>query len=477
MRYLKWMRSNRFRKYQYRIRKNEKKGEDFGIIKKLMMGVLFSMQLLHPSAAVFGAGQTYQAVTGGKDLIMFEKYLTMDAEANVPNVSFQYSIRSGTARPADLDRQILEIYAGDDRAKTNGESPVIEPNQAVFQTGDTTYSSIQPSSPNLQSRHLDPQGNPLPDHLTLEDGKKYAKKEIQIDFSAVQYKEPGIYRYIVEEIPSTEYYRTHGITDDTDRIRILDVYVIDDGVDAAGKPKLQIQGYVLHNLEEDTVILEDGSSQTAAKPNGFSNDYTTWNLTISKRVDGNQASRDEYFAFTVHISDAIPGTKYEITGNYDQRTNLTAINTEQHTNPTELVIPGTGTEPSEVTEVFWLQHGQQITINGLAQNTGYQVYEDAAVLNREGYTPSATITGDTRTGENEAHAISMTELSSSGIKTMIEDTGICNDTEVAYQNKRKGVIPTGVALMAAPFMIVTLLGGVGILSVVFSRKRREGNGI
>ena len=443
--------------------------------RKLMAAFLLVVQFLYVTTAVFAAGQTYNTVTGGRNLVIFEKYLTMDQEANVPNVSFQYSIRAGEARPANPDQQILEIYSGNDRDKTNGDNPVIAANQAVFHTGDHTYTTIQPSSSNLQSQHLDAQGYALPDHLTLGDGKKYAKKEIQIDFSSVQYKEPGIYRYIVEETPSSEYYLTHGITDDEDRSRILDVYVIDDDVDVNGKPKLKIQGYVFHNLDENTAILEDGSTQTSAKPNGFSNDYRTWNLTISKRVDGNQASRDEYFAFTVHISDAIPGTKYDITGNYDLKTNITAINTTSHQNPTELIIPGTGTQPSELTQVFWLQHGQKITINGLAENTNYQVYEDAAVLTREGYTPSAMITGDTRTGDNENASISMRDMKADGIKTMVEDTGIRNDTEVAYQNMRKGVIPTGVVMMAAPFAIVTLLGGLGVLSVTFSRKRREGN--
>lgn len=444
-------------------------------LAKQALAVCSVLQLLWTPCAVMAAGQTYNATTDGANMVIFEKYLIMDQEANVPNVTFQYTIRGGNAKDGNVDQQTMEIYAGNDSAKTNGRLPVIAPDQAAFHTGDVTYNQVQASSSNLQAQHSDGEGHAVMDHLTLESGKKYARKEVMIDFSQVQYLEPGIYRYIVEETPSTEYYHTHGITDDTDRDRVLDVYVIDNGTDASGKPKLKIQGYVLHNMANDAAVLSSGISQQETKANGYLNDYRTWNLTISKKVDGNQASRDEYFAFTVRISDAIPGTKYNITGTFDQTTHVTAINREAHTNPTELIIPGTGTTPSELTQIFWLQHNQNIVINGLAENTHYQVYEDAATLNREGYTPSAVITGDTKTGNNEANTIEMTSLAATGTKTMVEDTGIRNDSEVAYKNIRRGTIPTGIFLTAAPFVSVTVMGGIGAAVVAVRKKKREGS--
>lgn len=429
---------------------------------------MVAMMMLSMGTPALAAGRTYNATTDGANVVVFEKYLTMDKEANVPNLSFNYTIAAGTAQNANVDNTTMQIYAGNDANKTNGKMPTIAADQAKFQVGDTTYDTVQDSPATLQSQHEDGSGNALKDNLTLEAGKKYARKDVKIDFSQVQFKEPGIYRYVVTETASSANLKDHGITDDTDTTRILDVYVVDNGV-SAGKPQLKIEGYVLHNTEANAAVLANGSSQQDTKADGFWNDYETENLTLSKAVDGNQASRDEYFEFTVKISDAIPGTKYDVTGDFDTATQVTAINTESKTNPTSLIVGADGT----VTQTFWLQHNQNIVINGLAKNTQYDINENPETLNNEGYTPSATVTGDTKTGANEANNIAMEPLASATNKTLVQDTGIQADTTVAYTNTKKGVIPTGVIMTVAPFAAVTLLGGFGAASVVMKKKKRE----
>ena len=48
------------------------------------------------------------------------------------------------------------------------------------------------------------------------------------------------------------------------------------------------------------------------KDKGFTNEYATQDLTFSKTVTGNQGSREKYFQFTVKISNAVAGTKYDV---------------------------------------------------------------------------------------------------------------------------------------------------------------------
>lgn len=428
------------------------------------MALAVMMALSCGTPALAAAGQTYTS-TDGANVVIFEKYLTMDKEANVPNITFNYTIAAGTAQNANVDNQTVQIYAGNDATRVQG-FPSIAQNQAVFAVGQQTYDTVQASPSTLQSQHNDASMNALLDEVSLDSDKKYARKDVKVDFSGVYFKEPGIYRYIITETASASNLLSHGVTDDDDLTRVLDVYVVNDGYNGT-KPKLKIEGYVLHNTEATDSVKADGSSQQATKADGFQNDYETENLTIRETVDGNQASRDEYFEVTVKISDAIAGTKYDVTGDFDQTTQVTPINTTQHTNPTSIVVGADGT----VTTTYWLQHGQEITINGLAKNTQYDINENPTTLFNEGYTPSATIEGDTKTGAGEANNIAMVPLAAASNKTLVEDTGIQADSKVIYLNTKEGVIPTGVVMAVAPFAMVTLLGGAGAVSVMMKKKK------
>ena len=419
-----------------------------------------AMMIMSCGVPAMAAGQTYTSVSG-TNAVIFEKYLTMNKEANVPNVTFNYTIAAGAAQSANTANQTMQVFAGNDANKVVG-APTIAADQAKFQVGDTTYDSVQDSSSAMQAQHTDGT-NPLKDNLTLAANKKYARKDVKVDFSGVQFKEPGIYRYVVTETASDSNLTGHGITDDADNTRVLDVYVV-DSTTGTGAPTLTIQGYVLHNTADNAVVNADGSSQQDTKANGFLNDYETENLTLSKTVEGNQASRDEYFEFTVKISDAVAGTKYNVTGDFDPTTQVNAINTEAKTNPAEIVVGSDGT----VTQTFWLQHNQNIVINGLAKNTQYDINENMTTLGDEGYTPTAAVTGDTKTGANEANNIAMAASTS-----LVQDTAIQADTTVAYTNTKRGVIPTGVVMAVAPFAVVTLLGGAGAASIVMKKRKKE----
>lgn len=377
------------------------------------------------------AGTNYGNVIGGTKTTTFDKYLVMDAQAQVPNVSFSYAVTAGQAKAYDVDGKKFEVLAGVDADKVTMAGVGSETAGTIaYAQGDAT----------LQD-----------DNALVKDydkaAEKYAKKTATLDFSACQFTEPGIYRYVITESGTNQ-----GITNDADLTRIVDVYV-EDASDVDGK-KLTIAGYVLHSNTDDApdITMGDdngsGGAYTATKSQGFTNIYDTSDLTFRKEVAGNQASHDKYFEFTVAITDAVAGTVYDvdITGaDATSGTNAATIAANAgKTNPTSLTVGDDGT----VTQKFYLQHGQEVKVQGIAKDTNYAVTENA-----EDY---------------KSTAAGVTDYTDA-----VNGTVASADLKTSYLNTRDGVIPTGVAMAVAPFAAVTLLGGIGAVTMVMKKKRDE----
>ena len=97
---------------------------------------------------------------------------------------------------------------------------------------------------------------------------------------------------------------------------------------------------------------------------------------------------------------------------------------------------------------FYLQHGNKIVVKGLAEGTSYKVDED-----KEDYTKA--ITGD----PNE------------GTVTKPEE-GELKDLNVTFTNTRKGIIPTGVILDSAPFIMIIVLAAAALIFTAARKKNR-----
>ena len=450
-----------------------------------MISALFMAATMFVSS-VFAAdpGFAYTGISGSR--IHLEKYLVMDDEANVPNVTFRYDIRAGQAIPGEYNTAgttvSLPVWAGNDASKVSG-MPTI--GTAKFTAGQTTFEEAQVNE-NDDIQNEDGSAVKLKDEVTLaSDGsQKYARSKIEVDFSNVSFNEPGIYRYVITEDRSGIYKGTgttlaadDSIIYDDDETRILDVYVIDrDGT-------LVVEGYVLHNTDENGNVLENGTSQQPTKTDGFENIYVTEDLTLEKKISGNQASRDEYFEFTVKISGAIPGTVYDVVDTsadanvqtFDRTTKINGINTEAHTNATQLTVGADGT----VTATFWLQGDQSLKILGLARGTAYSINENKSVLDSESYEVTAAISGDTNysdqpnSPDGNGKAITLDDASVSGAASYrMDDNYIKADTTITYTNKKVGIIPTGVSLALIPGAAAAMAGAAG-LAVLFVRKRKK----
>lgn len=382
------------------------------------------------------AGTNYGAVIEGTKTTSFDKYLVMDKQANVPNASFKYTVTAGVAKEYNVDGKKFQVLAGVDADKvTMAGVATTDANTITFKQGDTTK-----NDDNAFLKNYD------------KTTEKYVLKTATLDFSKVQFTEPGVYRYILTESGVNQ-----AITNDADTTRVVDVYVNDaSSTTDAGEltKKLTIAGYVLHSNADDApdVSMGDnaGSSGNYAptKSQGFTNDYDTSDLTFKKEVSGNQASRDKYFEFTVNITNAVPGTVYDvdITGaDAISKTNAATINANGgQTNVTRLKIGDDGT----VTQKFYLQHGQEIKVQGIAKDSKYNVTEK-----KEDYKSTAA--------------------AATGYADPVSGTIVSTDLKTSYVNTRNGVIPTGVIMAVAPFAVVTLLGGAGVVTMMMKKNKKE----
>lgn len=351
----------------------------------------------------------------------FKKYLVMDENANVPVANFTFKITPGAAVAASGGSRV--IYAGDDSSRVTG-FPVLK----VDGTGssDTVITSFNPGD----QTYTDRQGG---DEVTLSEKQKYAKKEVTVDFGSVDFNAPGIYRYVITETPSNQ----DGIAHVGATTRTLDVFVEYENAVAGGQ--LIVSKYILYT------DAGDGTAET--KVDGFTNTYTTKDLTLEKQVTGNQGDRDKYFAFTVRITNAVAGTVYKVDlANADASP---TVDGEEKTNANTL----TATE-GKVTAIYYLKDDQSIVIRGLTENTKYTITE--APYTADGYTTSHKIDDG-----------SIVSNSSTGEQTMRTAAH-----KVIFTNAKQGAVPTGILLETAPYIILGLVVFAGLLALFATRRRR-----
>lgn len=289
---------------------------------------LFAVMVAFVSCAVTAPPALAANTPAAGRTTTFDKYLVMDANANVPPVTFTFSISAGEA--ADAVNDSPAIYEG---IMTGTPTPSVS--NAVFTAEDGTD----------DGRPADP----------AAAGSKYATKEVTVDLSGVTFSAPGIYRYVITENPSS----APGIGNDTESTRILDVYV---EYDETATDTLKVAHYVLHEGTDNP--------NTADKSAGFTNTYATNDLTLAKTVTGNQGDRDKYFKFTVEIANAVAGTEYTV--DLTDADASPTVDGNVETNPTSLTVAG----DSKVTATFYLKHDQSIIIYGLTLDTNYTITEE-----------------------------------------------------------------------------------------------------
>lgn len=270
---------------------------------------------------------------------------------------------------------------------------------------------------------------------TFDSNSKSCTKNLEIDWSGVEIKEPGVYRWEVTKTWSD----TDTTADPTNNSAktYLYVYAIDNG----GTLTIESVGMTSAAELNDSTAKGNLEDTYPAK---------TLNLSISKTVTGNQGSKNQYFKFTVQLTSpagAINKT-YQITG-HDASVPATAYH-EAKTNVTSIAVNGGSSSSVEL----WLKHGQTAVIEDLLFGTAYTITESE----NTGYTVTSAITGDA-TGTTADGATA-------------SDTSLEVTSYAAFTNNKEAVVPTGVTLQST-LPVIGIVLAMGLMAVAVLGKKKE----
>lgn len=285
---------------------------------------------------------------------------------------------------------------------------------------------------------------------TFSADNKTATKNLIVNWNDVNISEPGIYRWkvtqtVTHDAPETPSNYTKEF--------YLYVYVEDN----AGK------------LNDTVIVSQTEAIDTDTKNDALYEEYPakTVDLSVTKTVDGNQASKDQYFAFDFVLT--LPGTTaedltYKFAGNFDTSVKQTAYNNAT-TNPTEITIKA-GTK-STGTFTIWLKDGQTVKIPGLVGGASYTVNE----RNNDGYTVTASVTD----GHDDGFTFTTGTDAETGKPTYVSaDDKLTASTVVTYKNVKNTTVPTGISLQSGVAFFGLVLA-MGMMMLMFVGKRKEQN--
>ena len=424
-------------------------------------------------------------------VVWFDKDLVMPKDATVPDVKFNFTLSTNT-RGNGITVEGWEVHTGILNLK--GESA------GNLKTAyDVTFTATHPTTPGTTDNKV-----------TDKASEKYATESFSIDFTGIDWPEPGIYRYMITETQGSD----KGITY-TNKVFYIDVYVVsdDDGNLSVGNTVVTEDDFLKPDPDKDgsddtnndDVVdnpelpkKEDGTKIDASGPNepetpgeepqepgegkknpedkvpgeeepdpndpddndginkgssqaDFINKYAPLTLALSKTVKGNQGSRVAFFKFTVKldVEDGIADGVYKIVGATGEGSDAYLI-----------VREGTGTA------TVFLKHGQSISIL-VPYDTDYTITEAEDAANAAEYKTSTDSAAATWTSENWNSADNASKLG----KTATGSDMAANAT-VAFVNFQEGAIPTGILMTVAPF---AALMGVGLVggAVVLKKKRED----
>ena len=279
--------------------------------------------LLGTTAITASAETTYTPIGGSTEIV---KNLVVDDDANIPNITFSYTIRRGT--PQDATATTIEIL----------ESPL-----GGGSIGTAAFSNADTASTINGLPSDDPDGSPTA-------GKKYAQKSVSIDFPVGTFTKPGVYRFVINETNN----HLPGVTYDSNSTRYLDVFVV-----ANDNNELSVDGYVLRDAATDIGTNGKYVEDPDVKSSGYTNSLTQYDFDFSKTISGNQGDKNKRFNFTLNITGANPGT-YPIIAN------------DVEGNPTSITVGADGT----ATGAYSLTNNSTVQVIGLNEGAVCTVTED-----------------------------------------------------------------------------------------------------
>ncbi len=203
----------------------------------------------------------------------------------------------------------------------------------------------------------------------------------------------------------------------------------------------------------DIFVLENGEKVLGETAPIAVPDNGGQNFVLSKDVKGIYADKNQAFTFTVKIANA--QGHYAI--NFGAADHVSAITPVENG---KINVATTDVQTYTVT----LHHGQSMTINNLPVDATVTVEEAAA----EGYIPSYTSTTqlDAVTGQdNQALA--------AGALTINKDAQSFVKFVNASAKDSSGILPTGLMMEVAPFVLIALAAIAGAVVFFVARHRKS----
>lgn len=445
------------------------------------------------------------AVNG--DMII-TKSLAIEKNANIPASSFNYKITPATESPTDskyvvkstnantlsvlvgLNPEKISVTSWNAGDRESGDTALAVDGDTV---GELTFKipyavqEVVRSGDTIQENATDDDDVTIaaPTEPVAAASYYFANKSVLLDFTNCGFTEPGIYRYFIQESETNQGITNDVkwddtnkkyVTKDVDNYRTIDVYVVNSSDADASPYGLKVQGYVLYEDDITTAPDKDNDAGAGTKSTGYINSYDTSDISFGKRVEGNQGSKDKFFKFTVEISEAVPGTVYNVDiSNAVQTVPSTGLNAATdssyagQSNQTSITIGEDGTKTTD----FYLQHGQSITIKGLSKDTKYTITET-----KEDYN---TKYSDDFDDVDTTGLEKLTNYLTNGSPVPTLNDGyeltdkivVSEDIETAFVNTRDGILPTGIIMSVAPTAAAGIIVIAIIAALLFSARRRR----
>lgn len=302
---------------------------------------------------------------------------------------------------------------------------------ASIPTGDFTFTVGAPSS----TTGSDIAGNPSED-ITDEDDQTQGtqivvssdgtKNELEgtITFKDTAFDAVGTYVYTLQENdggnPDIDYHES-------------DVYTLRVTVLNASSTNPDGETFVIGDV---TLQGENGKTDT------ITNEYTTYDLTVTKTVTGDWGVASDSFTFDIEFNN-VPVSATSFTMGGQEKTFASILNEGKY--KTQFTLTG-------------VTGGNSIKFEGLPSGVTYTITEEN-VGAAAGYQTSAKGTGDTDYTEGKVYNGDM----------MVSD--VAQDITVDYTNTRDPGPATGIVMDVAPYALLVVIAAAGCF--VFLRKRRE----
>lgn len=259
---------------------------------------------------------------------------------------------------------------------------------------------------------------------------------LDFDTTAFGDRGPGIYEYTLTETANT---LPTGV--DADGPFLLRVWVVNANEDAPDGT-YEIAGAELY--------VKDGDGYSNTKQDSIDKEYTTYSLTLTKKIDGLFASKNTPFTFNITFQ-APDGENY--TGTFYTAYSGTASgdvsDVEFNNGSSASVTPS-------------LKHDGTITVTGIPSDFTYTISETSA----DDYTTDIVV------DNKQAGDVADTAKSVNG---NMSDATAQDDkaVNVTFTNtsKNDSTVATGVMMDIAPYALLVVAAAAGCF--VFLRKRRE----